>query len=89
MPAKLTQLLWDVDQTTFDYKQYPDFIGYRIAEYGDFSLVHWFCEQFSFNTFYDIVINHKEVKLPTKAFWQEYKKLNGAPTFRSTHTARA
>lgn len=89
MPQQLSQLLWDVDKNSFDYKSYPDFVAYRIAEYGDFSLVQWFCQEFGFDQFYDAIISHKQVKAHTKSFWLEYKRLNGTPTFRSTNPRRA
>lgn len=84
MPIELIKLLWDVDKNSFNYKAYPEFVAYRIAEYGNFSLIKWFCGEFGFEKFYSAIIAHKEVKQKTKLFWQEYKRINAEPAFRST-----
>lgn len=69
IPQHLRSFFWDVDPTSFDPKEYPEYAIGRLLELGDAAAIAWLRETFSEDQIKSVVRSERRLSRKSANFW--------------------
>ncbi len=87
--ARIGRLFWDVDVSTVNFSDHPEWVVERVLEYGALDDVKLLVKYFGRDAFLDLVATARYSSRKTMRFWAEILKLEGRSCMRKFSRATA
>jgi hypothetical protein len=62
---------WDIDPSTLDVSQHPQYVIERLLDYGDFPELHWMFQRFSREEITSVLKHSRGLSLRSANFWSK------------------
>ena len=69
VPAPVRTLFWDTDLSVFEPASYPDYVIFRVLEFGDDLAVEWLRKTFSAEEIRRVLRTERRLSPKSGTFW--------------------
>jgi len=72
LPAEFKKYFWEVDASQLDFQEKPEYIIFRILEYGDIQAVRWLFRNFKKELIKNVILTHRGFSPRAINFWSSF-----------------